>query len=229
MPNYFAKVCMKVSLCVALSILTMTATHTNFSTLGLGAQTAYAEELSPARLTLNHTMDKVLGILQDPDYANTETRPALRAEIEAEILKIFDATGFSMRTVGPKWRSFSAQQRDAFTEAFSSLLRATYLNNLTGYNGEEIQYTGERFTSKGDKVEIQTVLMLKDKVPVPIAYRMSETNGQWTIYDVVVEGISLVKNYRSQFAELLQNGSAEDLIAQIHAKADALHEKAAKE
>ncbi|MFI3270860.1 MAG: ABC transporter substrate-binding protein [Pseudomonadota bacterium] len=183
---------------------------------------------SPAQTQLSTTIDSVLDILKHPEYADPSLRPALRAEIEEQIRKIFDDMGFAMRTVGPKWRDFSDAQRKTFADAFSGLLRATYLNSLDGYSGETIEYTGERYNKKQDKVEIQTVLRLKDKVPVPIFYRMSDENGQWLVYDVVVEGISLVKNYRSQFAELLQSGSPEELIAQINQKTEDLQKKAAE-
>lgn len=198
-----------------------------FSVCALSPRTAMAND-SPAHQQLSTTITDVLEILQKPEYADPTLRPALRAEIEAKILKIFDNMGFAMRTVGPKWRTFTDEQRQTFADAFSGLLRATYLNSLDGYSGETIEYTGERYNNKQDKVEIQTVLKLKDKVPVPIFYRMSEEEGQWLVYDVVVEGISLVKNYRSQFAELLQNGTAEELITQINAKTADLQKKAAE-
>lgn len=183
---------------------------------------------SPAQKQLAVTIDEVLEILQKPEYADPALRPALRNQIEKEVLEIFDNMGFAMRTVGPKWRNFTDAQRQSFADAFAALLRATYLNSLDGYSGETIEYTGERYNNKGDKVEIQTTLKLKDKIPVPIAYRMSEENGQWRVYDVVVEGISLVKNYRSQFAELLQNSSAEELMEQINKKTEELQKKAAE-
>ncbi len=183
---------------------------------------------SPAHIQLDTSINTILDILKRPEYADPTLRPALRAEIEDEIRTIFDDMGFAMRTVGPKWRTFTEAQRKTFADAFSGLLRATYLNSLDGYNGETIEYTGERYNNKKDKVEIQSILMLKDKVAVPIFYRMSEENGKWLVYDVVVEGISLVKNYRSQFAELLQRGTPEELIAQINAKAEELQKKAAE-
>lgn len=183
---------------------------------------------SPAHIQLDTSINTILDILKRPEYADPTLRPALRAEIEDEIRTIFDDLGFAMRTVGPKWRTFSSEQRETFADAFSGLLRATYLNSLNGYDGQTIEYTGERYNNKKDKVEIQSVLMLKDKVAVPIFYRMSEENGKWLVYDVVVEGISLVKNYRSQFAELLQRGTPEELIAQINAKAAELQKKAAE-
>lgn len=210
--------------CALVLCLVMTMV---FSVCTLSPRNAMASD-SPAQQQLSATINSVLEILQRPEYADPALRPALRAEIEAKILNIFDNMGFAMRTVGPKWRTFTDEQRQTFADAFSGLLRATYLNSLDGYSGETIEYTGERYNNKQDKVEIQTVLKLKDKVPVPIFYRMSDEDGQWLVYDVVVEGISLVKNYRSQFAELLQNGTAEELIAQINEKTADLQKKAAE-
>ncbi len=80
-------------------------------------------------------------------------------------------------------------------------------------------YTGEVSSAKGDRTEVRTVVTMKDGKKVPVAYRMLPKDGKWLVYDVLIENISLVKNYRTQFQDILNTGSPENLIARIKAKA----------
>lgn len=187
-----------------------------------------ASAASDARVTLEKTVDVILGILKDPAYRVSSSRPALRDKIEAEVHHIFDFDEFSSRTVGANWRSFTPDQKKRFTEAFAQLLRATYLEKIDAYNGEKIAYTGEVSSAKGDKVEVQTAVTLKDNKVVPVSYRMLEKNGRWVVYDVIIEGISLVKNYRSQFQDLLTRGTPDQLIDLVNRKAEEVRNQPAK-
>ncbi len=183
-------------------------------TLGL-AQNVQA---SPSRDVLQGTIDHCLKLLADPAFANPATTAQVRARIETEVRKVFDFEEFSARTAGQRWRSFTPDQRHRFAEAFARLLLNTYLGQLKGYNGEQVLYTGERSSSSG-KVEQETQLSLKDGRTIPVNYRMMPKNGTWVVYDVLVEGVSLVKNYRTQFQDILQTASPDELIARIEAKA----------
>lgn len=175
---------------------------------------------SPARDSLSSSVNRILETLKDPGYRETATRPALRAKVENEIRTIFDFEEFSARTVGANWPDFNPDQKSRFVDAFADLLRATYLDKIDGYNGEEIAYTGELASAKGDKIEVQTAVTLKDKKVVPVSYRMLEKNGRWVVYDVIIEGVSLVKNYRSQFQDIMTKGTPDQLIDRVRAKAD---------
>lgn len=196
--------------------------------LFLMLSTGLAFAAGTARSTLETTVDRVLAILKDPGYRQDATRPALRDKVEEEIRTIFDYEEFSSRTVGANWPAFTPDQKKRFTEAFAQLLRATYLEKIDGYNGEQIVYTGEMASTKGDKVEVQTAVTLKDGKVVPVAYRMLEKNARWVVYDVIIEGVSLVKNYRSQFQDLLTRGTAEQLIDRVRSKAEEVRAKAVK-
>ena len=90
---------------------------------------------------------------------------------------------------------------------------------MQGYNGEKIDYSGEVLSTKGDRAEIQTVVTLSDGKPVPVAYRMMLKNGKWVVYDVLIENISLIKNYRSQFQDVLTRGTPEQLIDKVESRA----------
>ena len=171
---------------------------------------------------LKKDIDSMLLILQEPGYANPATRPPLRQKIEQQINTIFDFHEFSARTVGANWASFTPDQQQRFDKAFSSLLLTTYLDKVNGYNGEKIQYGGENLSQKGDRAEVQTVVTMGDGKKVPVSYRMMHKNDQWVVYDVIIEGISLIKNYRSQFAEVLTKGTPDQLIERVQARVEAL-------
>jgi len=182
-------------------------------------QTAPAQPSAQARQALETSISKILSIIRNPEYANPAARPALRKQIENEVYQVFDFAEFSSRTVGPRWRSFSPDQKKSFDNAFANLLLNTYLNKVTGYNGETVAYTGEIASPEGDKVEVRTAITMKDGKKTPVSYRMLYKNGKWAVYDVIIENISLVKNYRTQFQDILNSASPEDLTARVRAKA----------
>ena len=156
---------------------------------------AYAAP-SGATSTIRTVIGEVLSIIKNPDMRDEAKRPALLQQIENKVQTIFDFAEFSMRTVGPTWRTFTPDQKQRFITAFAALLRASYIDKLEGYNGEEVRFTGEIASTKGDKVEVESVVQIKDKA-VPVAYRMLERNGKWVVYDVLIEKVSLVETYRN--------------------------------
>ena len=181
--------------------------------LGLARQA----QASPSRDVLQGSIDHCLKLLADPAFANPATTNDIRARIEVEVRRVFDFEEFSARTAGQRWRAFSPEQQHRFSEAFAKLILNTYLGQLKGYNGEQVLYTGERSSSSG-KVEQETQISLKDGRTIPVSYRMMPKNGTWVVYDVLVEGVSLVKNYRTQFQDILQTSSPDELISRIEAK-----------
>ena len=178
-----------------------------------------ARASSPAQLALETSISRILSSIKNPDYVNPATRGPLRQQIEDEVLHIFDFKEFSSRTVGPRWGTFSPAQQQQFSDAFAELLLNTYLSKIDGYNGEQVVYTGEVSSPKGDRTEVRTIITMKDSKKVPVAYRMLPKNGSWLVYDVLIENISLVKNYRTQFQDILNTGSPDQLIARVKAKA----------
>jgi phospholipid transport system substrate-binding protein len=179
-----------------------------------------------ARRSLETRVNNIFVILQNPGFANKASRPEYRKQIEGEVAKIFDFVEFSSRTVGPRWNSFTPEQRQKFIEAFASLLKATYLDRVDGYDGEKVAYIGEQVSTKGDRVEVRTTLSMKGNKTVPVNYRMLPKDGNWVVYDVIIENISLVMNYRTQFQELLLKDSPEALTARILEQARKTRESA---
>lgn len=168
--------------------------------------------------TIRQTVDDVLNIIKKPGMHDPAKRGALLNEVEEQIKTIFDFTEFSARTVGPKWRQFNEDQKNRFVKAFSELLRVTYVEKLENYDGEKVKFINEVSSTSGDKVEVQSTVTMKDK-EVPVAYRLLIKNDEWKVYDVRIEKVSLIENYRGQFKEILLKGDAEGLIKKVEEKA----------
>ena len=187
--------------------------------VSLAAGPAVASDTGP-RQTLETAITRVLDEIKNPDWVNPATRGPLRQRIEDEVYHVFDFREFSSRTVGPRWRSFTPEQKKRFSDAFADLLLNTYLNKITGYNGEKVAYTGEMASKDGKRVEVRTVITMKDGKKTPVNYRMLPKDGSWRVYDVIIENISLVKNYRTQFQDILNTATPDELIARVLEKAN---------
>lgn len=190
-----------------------------FVLMAVAVQPSQVRASSPAQTALETSITRILSSIKNPDYVNPATRRPLRQQIEDEVLHIFDFKEFSSRTVGPRWSTFTPAQQQQFSDAFAELLLNTYLSKIDGYNGEQVVYTGEVTSPKGDRTEVRTVITMKDSKKVPVAYRMLPKDGTWYVYDVLIENISLVKNYRTQFQDILNSGSPDQLIGKVKAKA----------
>lgn len=178
-----------------------------------------AQSPAGARATLETAVNKILDDIKNPAYANPATRGSMRDAIKQEVYRVFDFSEFSSRTVGPRWRSFDSNAKRNFSNAFANLLFNTYLNKITGYNGESVEYNGEVASPDGRIVEVRTTVTMKDGKKTPVAYRMLYKNGHWVVFDVIIENISLVKNYRTQFQSILNTATPDELIAKINDKA----------
>ena len=179
---------------------------------------AHAAEMT-ARQTAEAGADRILALLNDPAFKTPEGKPVIRKKIEDEVLNLFDFEEFSTRTVGPTWRKFTPEQKQQFKDAFTELLRNTSIDTLDEYNGQKIRFTGEISGGNGKRVEIQMEFLADQKV-YPVAFRMLEKNNRWVVYDVLIEGISMIKNYRDQFRDILSKNSPQELIDRVKAKAE---------
>ena len=169
-----------------------------------------------AEETLRSSIDKMLGVLKDDAKKGSEEYARQRKELRVIIDGIFDYQELSSRTVGLYWKRFSPEQKQQFVVAFTDLLGSKYLDTIQSYTNERVEIVGQRESSSGN-VEISTNIIAGGK-SIPMAYRMTNSSGGWRVYDVVIEGVSLVKNYRSQFMEIMVNGKPEDLIEAVRKK-----------
>ena len=179
----------------------------------LGYGPAYAQAPSPMN-TIKERIDRVIELLNDPQYKDPAKRGDQREKIWETASPMFDFSEISRRTIGPAWDKFSEDQKNHFTKVFSEFLGNTYLDRVQGeYQNEQIVYVSEAVREPQALVRTQLV---RDKMVMPIDYRMRLDAGQWKIYDVLVEnGVSIVQNYRVQFQSILQKESPDQLIARL--------------
>ncbi len=171
---------------------------------------------SPARDQLEATINSIIKILED-DTLKSDANAALRREaLRKVIFDRFDFEKMSQLSLARHWRGRTLAERQTFVRLFSRLLEDTYVAKIEAYNDEKVRYVKEQV--RDDKAQINTVVV-SDTIEIPIDYRMyAAEDGQWRVYDMVVEGVSLVANYRSQFSRMLESDSFESLIRQLEEK-----------
>jgi len=133
---------------------------------------------------------------------------------------IFDYTELSRRALSRNWRKLNKEQQEEFTKLFSKLLGNIYMSRILKYSDEKVIYSQEKMLSE-DKAEVETNIVTASK-EIPITYRLILINGEWRVYDVVIEGISLVANYRSQFRQILADNSPQALLDMLKKKVNEL-------
>jgi phospholipid transport system substrate-binding protein len=180
-----------------------------------------APALSPAvgpTETIKDRIDEAVAILQRPDLKGKAQWERRRALLEEAIKPVFNFQEMSRRALGVHWRRLTPEQRDRFVTEFTALLKDTYLGKVETYEpgGEKVRYTGE--VLKPPYAQVNTVVITERSTEHPIAYRMIRDGEDWQIYDVVIEGISLVNNYRTQFNAILQRSSFEEMLQDLRAK-----------
>ena len=131
----------------------------------------------------------------------------------------FDFREMSKRVIGQQWRNLSEKEQGEFEQLFTQLLQYAYVEKIDEYSGQQVQFTQQRI--KGERAEVQTLLVDKDK-SIPVFYIMMLRGDQWMAYDVVVEGVSLVRNYMEQFSEILRKDGYPGLVKQIEQKINEL-------
>lgn len=171
-----------------------------------------------AQRTLQISVDKILVILRNPDFKSGPNQKVLEDQLRGIIRGVFDFAELTRLCLGVHWRQFSPEQRTQAADAMADLLEATYLGSLKKFDNQQVQY-GEVVTGERGAVEVRTTVVAGANT-TPIAYRMRDLGG-WKVYDVVIEGVSLVQNYRTQFQEIMIKGSPQELIAKIRERAAA--------
>lgn len=183
----------------------------------IGVHTVKAAELSPLA-TIKVKIDQVIEVLNDPQYNAPGKRNQQRAKLWDIAKPLFDFREISRRTVGPAWNRFSEQEKDRFVQVFTKFLGNTYLDKVQGeYHNEKIVYLKELV--RGSQALVRTELV-RENIKIPIDYRMRREDGQWKVYDILVEnGVSIVQNYRVQFQSILQKKETpEQLIQRLEDK-----------
>ena len=177
----------------------------------------------PVTDSLKGTLDKIIDILNDPSLKT----PGKENERKNTLLKLikerFDEEAFARRALGVHWKKRTKEEKQEFVEIFSDLLERTYLKKIDDYlakagnfSGKNIAYLNE--TVKGRYVIVKTKVIVNDETQIPVLYLFTNKQGNWLAVDIAIEGVSLVKNYRAQFKEILANSSFAELIDKLKSK-----------
>ncbi len=171
----------------------------------------------PAMESVKGTIDEVLKILNDKDLKTPARQEDRRQRLEKVVAARFDYSEMSRRSLGAQWNHLSDKEKQEFVDLFQTLLTNTYADRVETYSGEGVQYLNER--TEKDYAEVRTKV-LSGKTEIPMDYRLLNKSNDWHVYDVVVDGVSLVNNYRGQFTKILHTSSYSDLVDQLRKKSD---------
>jgi phospholipid transport system substrate-binding protein len=178
------------------------------------SQPVIADDKIPAEDLLKSTLGHVFEVLQKEDL----DQQAKNKEVVAIVTPMFDFALMAKLSLGKKhWPGLTSEKKDRFTELFVKRLRQSYLNKLTTYTDEEIIYEPPVEVKK--KVHIPTRLISKGK-KISMLYKFYKSNNNWKIYDIEIQGVSIIRSYRSQFNEILQRGTMEDLFEKLEKSTD---------
>lgn len=155
------------------------------------------------------TITRVIGILENPALKDPAKLLPRRHMLAEAIAGRFDYTEMSRRALAAYWTPLTTAERTEFVEVFKGFLIDRYAERIEGYRGEQVAYLSERI--EGTYAEVRTELR-SEKTTIPIDYRLLMNEGQWHAYDIIVDGISLVKNYRSQFQKIIRESSYQELV-----------------
>lgn len=165
---------------------------------------------------LRESIDTVLKIVSDPELKKDARTADRRRMIRQVAGELFDFTEISQRSLGPHWRARTPAEREQFIGLFGDLLEYSYVSKIETYSGETIRYLGEAVD--GQQAVVKTRIVTKQGTEIPVDYRMMQNGNRWLVYDVNIEGVSLVSNYRSQFNAVIQRSGYPDLVAKLKAK-----------
>jgi phospholipid transport system substrate-binding protein len=159
--------------------------------------------------------DQVLKILEDPQFQAPNRHAERQERLHKIAEQVFDWQEMARRALAVHWRERTPQEQQEFVRLFRDLVEGTYINRLESAIQEkrEIQYVGEQVD--GSRATVKTNVVTRRNQQVPIEYRLQKADGRWLIYDVLVEGISLVNNYRSQFNRIITSSSYNDLVQKM--------------
>ncbi|MFQ5881675.1 MAG: phospholipid-binding protein MlaC [Candidatus Methylomirabilales bacterium] len=179
---------------------------------------SFAQEGPTAQIKA--TIDTVLDILRDPALKGPEKEQARRRQLREVIFPRFDFSEMAKRSLALHWRDRNPQEREEFVDLFADLLEGSYHKKLESYTDQEILYTQERVEDKYAVVNTK-IISEKENLDIPIVYKFIRRDGQWMVYDVVIENVSLVSNYRSQFNRIIRTSSYAELVRKMKVKHEA--------
>ena len=167
---------------------------------------------------IRETTDKLIAIVSDPALKTPDKAKEKAKQIRKAVDERFDWKEMSKRTLARHWKKRTQKEREEFIVLFGELLERTYMDKAGGYSGEKILYVGEKVKGKYGMVTVKIVT--KTDTEILVKYRLKKKGGEWLVYDISIQGVSLVNNYRKQFNSIMTRSSYKDLVEKLKAKVE---------
>lgn len=196
-----------------------TRTIVTGAVIGMGLMVLPAVGVARAGLPTDRvraTTDQVLKILSDPTLKPKAKMRERRALLRRVVTERFDFTEMTKRSLGTHWAQRTPEERREFVDLFTDLLERSYSDKLEAYTDEKILYVGE--TIDGEYAAVRTKVLTKRNIEVPLDYHLLREGSDWKIYDVIIEGVSLINNYRTQFNKIIRANSYAELVRRMRVK-----------
>jgi phospholipid transport system substrate-binding protein len=165
---------------------------------------------------LKAQIDRTVKILDDPELKKSGRQRDRRAAVRQVANDIFDFSETAKRSLARHWAARSQAEREEFVQLFGDLLERSYISKIELYGGEKIKFVGE--VTDPDGAIVRTRLVTKQDTEIPIDYRMHARGDKWLVYDVLIEGVSLISNYRTQFNKIITTSSYQELVRKMKSK-----------
>ena len=164
------------------------------------------------------TVDEVIRIVSDKGLKKPQNENKRRRELKAAVGKIFDYAEMAQRSMGRHWKDRRTAEKKEFVQLFETLLENSYAGKIESYNQEKIIYQKE--TVEGEYAEVKSKLVTAKRDEYAIDYRLMNKGGRWMVYDVVIEGVSMVSNYRTQFNKIITGQGYDELVKKLRTKSE---------
>lgn len=165
---------------------------------------------------VKQTVDAVITVLNDKEFDKPGKKEQRKSALRDIIVKRFDFEEMAKRSLGVYWSKRTKEEQKEFVALYSDLLENTYIRKIERYEDQKVEYTGEK--EDGSYAVVRTRITGKGTA-VPVDYKIFKKEGKWSVYDIVIEGVSLVNNYRSQFGQILGKQPYEELVKRLRNKA----------
>jgi len=194
--------------------------HCRWSAVALGLLLLLTPVLATAGTAVDQlkgSIDEIREILMDPALKGDSQKPQRWDKLRQVVYARFDFSEMAKRSLGTEWKKRSSEEREEFVQLFSALVENAYLDKLDSYNGENVEFVNERHDKNFS--EVNTKLVDNRGEEFALDYRLHNVNGDWKVFDVVIENISVVNNYRAQFKRVLAKSSYQKLVQTMKEKA----------
>lgn len=205
----------------SLSLWVMCATSILLGTSCIPASQPLPAKGSPTE-AMRTTISQALGVLQDQELKKPERTDERVTRLKQIADVRFDYGEMAKRSLGSQWDKLDERKRQEFVDLFTEFLTATYVEKMHSYSDEEVTFLKERLD--GNYAEVKSIMVGK-KTEIPMDYRLVMKGGDWKVYDVVIDGISLAQNYRRQFAAILRSSSYEQFVQMLREKIEQFNVK----